>query len=82
MKLYAAVIMCAIVAPLSLAFAGYELFLGNYKTALAGLIVALAAGALGWQEWADARLVAKLMQRPPFTTTDHAPEALNEGSKQ
>ena len=71
MKNYAAVVVCAIVALLSLAFAGYELFLCNYKTSLAGLIVALAAGALGWQELNDARQFAKLMQRPPFTTTDH-----------
>ena len=64
----------AVVALLSLAFAGGSLVSGHYKSALGGLIVALAAIGLGLQELSDARKFAKFMQRPPFTTTQPFPE--------
>lgn len=68
MKNYAAVAVCAVVAVLSLVFAGCELIAGNQKSELGGLILALAAIGFGHQELVYARKFARLMQRPPFTT--------------
>jgi hypothetical protein len=70
---YSAVLVCSLIVVLALAFAALSLFARQHKYALAGLIVALAALGLGWQEWKDARLYQRLvMQRPPFTTTDQS----------
>lgn len=74
MKNYAAVVVCAVVALLCLAFAVGALISGHYKSALAGVALCLAAIGLGLQEFSDARKFAKFMQRPPFTTTRPFPE--------
>jgi hypothetical protein len=71
-KNYAAVAVCAVVALLALAFAGGALIAGNHKSALGGLILALAAIGFGHQELVYARKFAKFMRRPPFTTAESA----------
>lgn len=76
---YSAVLVCVLVIVLALLFAALFLVARQPRYALAGLIVALAALGLGWQEWKDARMYQRYMQRPPFITA--APPSFPEQAR-